>query len=150
MKIIFLSLITIVFSIGLMGGLSLSGNYDVQIAESGLVSNTLIIVGDITFVMEKDGSERISIPFNRTCIPNIFSIPGKKPRIVLDLKDVSQCLGKSKISTSGLLIQQVRTHLDKKEGKLRIVLDLNPSMDYHVAPSYYETENVLCIEVTRK
>jgi len=150
MKIIILSLISIVFSIGSMGGLSLSGNYDVQIAESGLVSNTLIIVGDIAFVKEKDGSERVSIPFNRACMPNIFSIPGKNPRIVLDLKDVSQCLGKSKIHTNGLLIQQVRTHLDKKEGQLRIVLDLNPSMDYQVAPSYYEAENVFCIEVTRK
>ncbi|MCP4579638.1 MAG: AMIN domain-containing protein [Deltaproteobacteria bacterium] len=69
---------------------------------------------------------------------------------MLDLKDVFQCLGKSKILTNGLLIQQVRTHLDKKEGKLRIVFDLNPSMDYHVAPSYYEAENVFCIEVTRK
>ncbi|MCP4579642.1 MAG: AMIN domain-containing protein [Deltaproteobacteria bacterium] len=150
MKIIFLSLSSIAFLIGLMSGSSLSGNYDVQIAESGLVSSTLIIVGDITFVMEKDGSERISIPFNRTCMPNIFSIPGKEPRIVLDLKNVSQCLGKSKILTNGLLIQQVRTHLNKKEGKLRIVLDLNPSMDYHVAPSYYEAENIFCIEVTRK
>ena len=150
MKIIFLSLISIVFLIGLMGGSSLSGNYDVQITESGLVANMLIIVGDITFVKGKDGSEKISIPFNRTCMPSIFSIPGKNPRIVLDLKGVSQCLGKSKISTNGLLIEQVRTHLDKKEGKLRIVLDLNPSMDYHVAPSYYEAENIFCIEVTRK
>ncbi|MCP4579637.1 MAG: hypothetical protein GY846_25480 [Deltaproteobacteria bacterium] len=77
MRIIFLFLISIVFLIGLMGGSSLSGNYDVQIAESGLVSNTLIIVGDIAFVMEKDGSERISIPFNRACMPRIFSIPRK-------------------------------------------------------------------------
>ncbi|OQY44104.1 MAG: hypothetical protein B6240_11105 [Desulfobacteraceae bacterium 4572_87] len=150
MKIIFVSLISIVFLIGLMSGSSLSGNYDVQIAESGLAANTLIIVGDITFVKGKDGSEKISIPFNRACMPNIFSIPGKKPRIVLDLKDVSQYLGKSNISTNGLLIEQVRTHLDKKEGKLRIVFDLNPSMDYHVAPSYYEAENIFCIEVTRK
>ena len=150
MKIFILSLISIVFLIALTDGLSLSGNYDVRIAESGLVSSTRIIVGDITFVKEKDGSERISIPFNRACMPNIFSIPGKEPRIVLDLKNVSQCLGKSKINTNGLLIQQVRTHLDKKKGELRIVLDLNPSMNYHVAPSYYEGENVYCIKVTRK
>jgi len=150
MKIVFLPLITILILMSLMGGSSRAGDYDLQTAQNDSVSNMPLIVGDITFVREKDGRERICIPFNRTCLPDIFSIPGKKPRIVLDLKEVSQWPGKATIPTNGLLVQQVRMHLYKNEGRLRIVLDLDPSMDYGVAPSYYEAENIYCIDVSRK
>ena len=150
MKIVFLPLITILFLFSIMGGSPRAGDYDLQTADNDSVSNMPLIVGDITFVKEKGGRERICIPFNRTCLPNIFSIPGKNPRIVLDLEKVSRWPGKEIISTNGLLIQQVRMHMHKNERKLRVVLDLNPKMDYDVAPSYYEAENVYCVDVSRK
>jgi len=150
MKIVFLPLISILVLLSLQGGLSRAGDYKPQTVENGSVSHPFLIVGDITFVKEKDGRERICIPFNRTCMPDIFSIPGEKPRIVLDIKDVSQWSGKAIIPTNGLLVQQVRMHLYRDEGKLRIVLDLDPTMDYGVAPCYYEADNVYCIDVSRK
>ena len=150
MKIVFLPLAFILVLVGLMGGSSLAGDSELQMAENGSPSHLSLIVGDITFVKEKGGRERVCIPFNRTCLPDIFSIPGKNPRIVLDLEKVSRWPGKEIIPTNGLLIQQVRMHMHKNERKLRVVLDLNPKMDYDVAPSYYEAENVYCVDVFRK
>jgi hypothetical protein len=141
MRIVLLPLISMLVLLSLTGGSSRAGDEDLQ---------TPLIVGDITFVKEKGGRERICIPFNRTCLPNIFSIPGKNPRIVLDLEAVSRWPGKEVIPTNGLLIQQVRMHLHKNDRKLRVVLDLNPAMDYDVAPSYYEAENVYCVDVSSK
>jgi hypothetical protein len=129
---------------------SLAGDHEPRTVQNGSDSDGPLMVGDIKFVKEAKGGERICIPFNRPCLPKIFSIPGKKPRIVLDVKDVSQWPGRGIIPTDGLMVQQVRMHLYKKEGKLRIVLDLDPSMDYGVVPSYYEVENVYCIDVSRK
>jgi hypothetical protein len=150
MKIVFLPLISVLLLLSLMGGSSRAGDDELQTAENVSVSNTPLIVGKITFAKEKDGRERVCIPLNQPYMPEIFSIPGEKPRIVLDLKEVSKWPGKAIIPTNGLLIQQVRIHLYKNEGKLRIVLDLDPSMDYGVAPSYYEGENIYCIDVSRK
>jgi hypothetical protein len=150
MKTLFLPLISGLILLCLMVGVSRAGDDALQTAENGSVANTPLIVGEITFAKEKDGRERVCIPFNRPYMPEIFSIPGEKPRIVLDLKKVSQWPGKEIIPTNGSLIQQVRMHLYKGEGKLRVVLDLDPSMDYGVAPSYYEGENIYCIDVSRK
>ena len=150
MKIVFLPQIAVLILLSLMCGSSRAGHDELQRAENVSVAKIPLIVGEITFAKEKDGRERVCIPFNQPCMPEIFSIPGKKPRIVLDLKKVSQWPGKAVIPTNGLLIQQVRMHLYKDEGKLRIVLDLNPTMDYGVAPSYYEAENTYCIDVSRK
>ncbi len=150
MKIVFLALMSILMMLGPMGGLSLAGDHELQTVKNVSASDEPLIVGDIKFVKEGEGRERICIPFNRPCLPKIFSIPGKKPRIVLDVKEVSQWPGKETIPTDGLMVQRVRMHFYKKEGRLRIVLDLNPSMDYGVAPSYYEAENVYCIDVSRK
>jgi hypothetical protein len=150
MKYLFLPLISVLVLLSLMAGSSRAADNELQTAQNGSVSNTPLIVGKITFEKETDGRERVCIPFNRRCMPEIFSIPGEKPRIVLDLKKVSQWSEKAIIPTNGLLIQQIRMHFNKDEGKLRVVLDLDPSMDYGVAPSYYEGENIYCIDVSRK
>ena len=110
----------------------------------------IVIVGDMNFVSEKDGMERVCFSLSRFCEPRIFSIPGKKPRIVIDVKPVQHWRGKPRIQINGNQVKRVRTHLHKKEEKLRIVLDLNPSMDFKVEPRYYEAEQVYCIYVLSK
>lgn len=109
-----------------------------------------VIVGDMNFVREKDGAESVCFELNRLCNPHIFSIPGKKPRIVIDVRPVSKWYGKPSIEVDGHQIKRVRTHLHKAEEKLRIVLDLNPSMDFLVQPQYYEEERVYCVYVLSK
>ena len=106
-----------------------------------------VIVGDIQFTIEKNGTERVCFVLNRFCIPTIFSLEGSKPRIVIDIKDVSSWSGKSRIPASGILIRQVRRYFHRDQNKLRIVLDLNPSMHYVAKPVYYEAEGLFCIAV---
>jgi hypothetical protein len=106
-----------------------------------------VIVGDMNFVREKDGAESVCFALSRFCSPHIFSIPGKKPRIVIDVKPVPKWYGKPSIQVGGHQIIRVRSHLHKAEEKLRIVLDLDPSKDFTVEPRYYETERVYCIYV---
>ena len=109
-----------------------------------------IVVGDMNFVREKEGAERVCFSLSRFCNPVIFSIPGKEPRIIIDVKPVQQWYGKPRIQVNGVQIKQVRTHLHRKEEKLRIVLDLNPSMDFMIDPRYYEAERVYCVYVLSK
>ena len=109
-----------------------------------------VIVGDMNFVREKDGAESVRFALNRFCSPHIFSIPGKKPRIVIDVKPVPQWYGKPSIQVNGHHIKRVRTFLHKAEEKLRIVLDLNPSMNFKVEPRYFEAERVHCVYVFSK
>ena len=109
-----------------------------------------VFVGDMNFVREKSGAERVCFTLSRFCNPDIFSIPGKKPRIVIDVKPVQEWHGKAQIQLNGIQIQQIRTHLYKKEKKLRIVLDLNPALDFMVEPRYYEDERLYCVDVFEK
>ena len=109
-----------------------------------------VIVGDIHFVRERTGDERVCFSLSRFCNPAIFSIPGKKPRVVIDIKPVRQWHGKPDIQSNGNQIRRVRSHLHNVKETLRIVLDLNPSMDFMVEPRYYEAECVYCVHVLCK
>ncbi len=110
----------------------------------------ILVVGDIQYEIEKNGTEKVCFGLNRFCSPKVFSIEGNNPKIVIDIKNVSSWKGKSRIPVNALLIRQVRSHLHRAHNKLRIVLDLSPSMDYVVEPLYYKAEGVYCIAVKRK
>ena len=109
-----------------------------------------VLVGDMSFVKEENGAERVCFSLSRFCIPEISSIPGKKPRIVIDVKGVPKWYGKPRTQVNGNQIEQVRIHLHKAGEKLRIVLDLNPSLDFMVEPRYYEAERLYCVYVLPK
>lgn len=103
------------------------------------------IVNDIIFKIEKEGVEKVFIKFSNYIIPRIYAMDGGKPRIVIDIKDVSSWSGRSKITVNGKLIKQIRTHLHRKSKMLRIVLDLFKfSKDYQ---TYYESRNTYCVEI---
>ncbi len=109
-----------------------------------------VIVGDLQFQKESSGAEFVCFSLNRFCSPAIFSIPGKKPRIVIDIKPVSRWRGKTRFKVDGHQIQQIRTHLHRSKEKLRIVIDLNPSLNFTVEPRYYEVERQYCVYVFSK
>ncbi len=136
-----------VFTIVLMGYASIAVSDET--GSKGDVQEK-VVVGDMNFLREKSGAERVCFGLSRFCSPNIFSIPGKKPRIVIDVKPVQQWFGKPSTQVNGKQIKRVRTHLHKTEGKLRIVLDLNPSLDFLVQPQYYEADRVYCVYVLPK
>ena len=109
-----------------------------------------VIVRDIQFVTEKSGTEKVCFLLNPFCNPQVFSLEGSSPRIVIDIENVHSWKGKSKIPAEGVLIRQVRTHFYRDQNKLRIVLDLRPSMDYTAEPLYYKAEGIYCMAVAAK
>jgi ketosteroid isomerase-like protein len=70
---------------------------------------------------------------------------GDKPRIVIDIKNVSSWSGHYRTPVNGNLIKQIRTYLHRDTEKLRIVLDINSSENYSI--NHYQTEYIYCIEV---
>ncbi|MDP1991057.1 MAG: tetratricopeptide repeat protein [Syntrophales bacterium] len=96
--------------------------------------NTLT-VKRIVFTPDKTGGEWISIFCNQSCIPELFSLEGENPRVVMDMKGVSIIQTKARnINTGGNLIKMVRSYLDKRTNILRVVLDMEPSKNYIVSP----------------
>jgi hypothetical protein len=75
--------------------------------------NDVVIVGDIHFGAEKSGVEKICFSLNRFRDPQVFSIEGGKPRIVIDIQDVLSWSGKPTMPVDGALIIQVRTHFHR-------------------------------------
>jgi ketosteroid isomerase-like protein len=119
-------------------------------AEQGHEIKTLppnkIIVKGIKYKIEKD-REKVFITLNNFSTPKILTLEGDKPRIVIDIKNVSSWSGHYRTPVNGKLIKQIRTFLHHDTEKLRIVLDLNPSENYSTYQIYYQTENIYCIEV---
>ena len=104
------------------------------------------IVKNIKYKIEND-REKVFIALNNFSTPEILTLEGDKPRIVIDIKNVSSWSKHYRTPINGNLIKQIRTYLHRDTGKLRIVLDLNPSENYFINQTYYKTENIYCIEV---
>jgi endonuclease YncB( thermonuclease family) len=94
-------------------------------------------------------SEKIFVYLNGFSVPKAFDIDGENPRIVIDIWNVADWSGKSRIPGNGSLIKQIRTYLHKKDNKLRIVLDLNvnPSRDYSITQLYDIDKNTYWLEI---
>ena len=69
---------------------------------------------------------------------------------MIDFENVSSWKGRAKITVKGNLIRQIRTHLRQTRGKLRVVLDLDPDVDYVVSQVFYEVGNIICLTVNRQ
>lgn len=105
-----------------------------------------IIIKSIKFEPKKD-RENVFIASNTFFVPEILTLEGDKPRIVIDIKPVSSWSGRNRTPVKGNLIRQIRTHLHPDTKKLRIVLDLNPSENYFINQVYYEKKHIYRIEV---
>ena len=105
-----------------------------------------IIVKSIKYKIEKD-REKVFIALNNFSTPKILTLKGDKPRIVIDIKNVSSWGGQHRTPINGNFIKQIRTHLHRNIEKFRIVLDMNPSENYFINQSYNQKENIYCIEI---
>jgi hypothetical protein len=130
--------------------LALSGWGVLMMAMPAASSAEPVVVGDIRFTGNESGTERVCFVLNRFCGPQVFSLEGSNPRIVIDVKDVQSWKGNSKIPVNGVLVRQVRTHFHRDTHTLRIVLDLTPAMDYTADPIYYQAEGIYCMAVSAK
>ena len=105
-----------------------------------------VIIKSIKFEHKKD-QDYVFIASNTFFVPEILTLEGDDPRIVIDIKPVSSWSGRSATLVEGNLVRQIRTHLHPDTKKLRIVLDLNPSENYFINQIYYEKKNIYCIEI---
>jgi hypothetical protein len=95
------------------------------------------------------GHEKVLIEFNRDAAPEISSIGGKDPRIVIDVKNVlSIRQGIKKIDVQGKLVRQIRSNLDYASRRLRIVVDLAPSRNYDIEPVFSKVEKIYMLDIT--
>lgn len=95
------------------------------------------------------GHERVFVDFNQDVTPEIFSIEGEKPRIVLDISNVQSVRpGLTRIKTRGRLIRQIRSSLDAVSRRMRIVVDLAPAMNYKVEPAFYKLEKIYLLDIS--
>lgn len=115
--------------------------------KKGPVNSQEIVVEGINFKAEKYGPEKVLIYLNQFYLPKIFAIEGKQPRIVVDIENVSSWEGKEVVNVDGIFVKMIRTHLHSTAGKLRIVLDLNPSKNYVADQSFYKNNNAFCITI---
>jgi tetratricopeptide (TPR) repeat protein len=102
---------------------------------SGKDKKSPLTVKNIVFTPNKTGGERISLFCNQSCTPELSSLEGKNPRVVINMKEVSLIQTKTRnVNTGGKLIKRIRSNLDKQTKILRIVLDMEPSKYYIVRP----------------
>jgi len=104
------------------------------------------IVKSVKVQIEND-SEKVFLSLNSFVIPRVLTLEGDRPRIVIDVMNVSFWNGRSRIPVDGKLIRQIRTYLHRDIEKLRIVLDLNPADDYMIDQTFDKTQNIYCLEV---
>jgi tetratricopeptide (TPR) repeat protein len=105
---------------------------------------TGLTVKNIAFTRFKDGMERIDIFCNQSCVPELSSLEGGNPRVVMDMEGVSLVQAKShNISAGGKLVKNVRSYLDKKSKILRIVLDMDPAKYYILLPTQDSSGNYM-------
>jgi hypothetical protein len=108
-----------------------------------------VTVKELSFHIEAS-KEELLLTLDRFYIPEISRIEGDKPRIVLDLHPVAIFPQKdyAKKTVNGRYIRQLRSHHNRKEKKLRMVLDMNDSLNYYAQPSFIKSQNLFKLEIT--
>jgi hypothetical protein len=104
------------------------------------------IVKSIKLKTEKD-HEEVFIALSNFSIPEVQSLEGNKPRIVIDINNVASWSGQYKMPINGNLIKQIRTYLHRDTEKLRIVLDLKYADDYIIDQTYDRKANIYSIAI---
>jgi len=103
----------------------------------------------ITIQLQPD-HETVCLALNGLAQPVLSSLEGERPRIVIDLTGVGRWQGRSSVAVGGALIHQVRAYLDRPSGRLRLVVDLAPGLDYAADPVYYSENDLFCLTVRRQ
>ena len=106
-------------------------------------------VRHINFEIEDD-KESVYIDLNGYAKPQIYSIDGGEPRVVIDFKNVKTWAGNTKIPVNGKFIKQIRIYLNQNSETLRAILDLEPMVDIMPKSDYYQTENIFSMVFKKK
>ena len=106
-------------------------------------SSPLIQVQNILIDLAPNGEERVVFRLSARNVPDLFTLEGKRPRVVCDFfnagleKDVART-----IEVDGLAVKRVRVseHGGKKP-KVRAVVDLNRAGAYEIDQFFFERDN---------
>ena len=102
---------------------------------AGADKKSALTVKKIAFAGDESGGEWVTLFCNQSCVPELFSIEGENPRVVMDMQGVSLIQSKARnINTGGKLVKNIRSYLNEQTKILRVVLDLEPSKNYMVCP----------------
>jgi len=86
---------------------------------------------------------------DRFYTPRISSIEGSQPRIFLDIENVSTLQKEwPLIEVGGKYIRRIRSSVDRKSRKARVVLDLEPLKDYFIHQNFARQENIYYLQVS--
>jgi hypothetical protein len=108
-----------------------------------------VVIRSISYHNDSQPKETITFKLGEAVEPNIFFIPGEKPRLVLDFPQ-SVYLGKNVITLNdGILASAIRIGLHQTPiKKTRAVIDLAPKMVVHYATEYKAQEHTLVVTLT--
>ncbi|MFH0845324.1 MAG: DUF1566 domain-containing protein [Pseudomonadota bacterium] len=110
-----------------------------------------VLIEAISFRKTLHGGETVLIRSNRFFKPELTALEGNTPRMVVDIEDSSDITtGPPRIDTDGRMIKRIRSHFDKDSHKLRIVLDLEPSLNYVANQIYFKKENIYALTLTEE
>jgi hypothetical protein len=108
-----------------------------------------IIIKSISYEIDRNNLEKVLIDFNQFYTPAPFVLEKDRPRVVLDIKNSTDWKGPKVIPVNGQWIKKVRSHFYSDKRKLRIVLDLAPSLDYTTKQVFYKAENIYSLEIKK-
>jgi hypothetical protein len=100
--------------------------------------NLDLFIDSISFQIDNEKQESINFALNGVPIPKIFTIKGKKPRIVFDFFNTFFSNNvKNVTSTNGMLVKKIRVgaHRDPV-AKTRVVVDLAPNIEYRIEQDF--------------
>ena len=104
------------------------------------------IVKSIKLKTAKDHDE-VLIALNTFSIPQVRSVEGANPRIIVNIDKVSSWSGQDNIPVNGNLIKKIRIYRHPDTEKLHIILDLKHSDDYIIDQTYDRKANSYSISV---
>lgn len=110
-----------------------------------------LIISEIVFKPKAPGKEAVWIQGNAPFTPSAFALEEDNPRFVIDIKDtrpLKQDL--SLLAAQGQCIERIRSFYHQENRTLRVVLDLQPSKNYHISQFFYQAQNIYAVEVEAK
>jgi len=107
-----------------------------------------VVVEKIHPEIVDETTERVCMQFSDYFLPSVRTLEGGKPRIFVDIENVTEWKGAGRIDVGGRMILRVRSHWYDSTRVLRIVLDLVPTRNYYVNQTYIVSGNIFCMEVS--
>ncbi len=122
-----------------------------EIREQGMppTPKRVFIGKDIELRVGDEGPDRLYVDLNHYAIPFVLVLGGAIPKVAVHITNVSSWDGRTEISVNGTVIKKVRSRLNRNSEMLRILLDLDPGLNYDVR-SYRESKNLYCVSVSEK